>query len=159
MTINIPSDVFSKYEEFADAMIADFGVACKLVYIEQVQEITESVPRAKQRRTMDIQDRNDPAGFARGSDTYKTVENTENITLRVYWNKKDWVKIGDLNLPDGAIQTIGYLTDLTKINKAASLIVNSDNDGYREFRFVKAAEPTPWGLQKDRYCVCHWKRE
>ena len=89
MAISIPSTVFTKYKEFADAMIADFGVNCKLVYTEQVEEISEDVPRVKQRRSMNIQDRNDAAGFARGSKKFKTVENTEDIKLRVYWNRKD----------------------------------------------------------------------
>jgi hypothetical protein len=135
MAISIPSTVFTKYKEFADAMIADFGVNCKL------------------------QDRNDAAGFARGSKKFKTVENTEDIKLRVYWNRKDWVKVGEIDIPDGAIQTIGYLSDFTSINKAKALIVNSDIDGYREYRFIKAAEPFPWGFKQDRYMVCFWTRE
>lgn len=159
MAISIPSTVFTKYKEFADAMIADFGVNCKLVYTEQVEEISEDVPRVKQRRSMNIQDRNDAAGFARGSKKFKTVENTEDIKLRVYWNRKDWVKVGEIDIPDGAIQTIGYLSDFTSINKAKALIVNSDIDGYREYRFIKAAEPFPWGFKQDSYMVCFWTRE
>jgi hypothetical protein len=159
MAISIPSTVFTKYKEFADAMIADFGVNCKLVYTEQVEEISEDVPRVKQRRSMNIQDRNDAAGFARGSKKFKTVENTEDIKLRVYWNRKDWVKVGEIDIPDGAIQTIGYLSDFTSINKAKALIVNSDIDGYREYRFIKASEPFPWGFKQDRYMVCFWTRE
>jgi hypothetical protein len=159
MAISIPSTVFTKYKEFADAMIADFGVNCKLVYTEQVEEISEDVPRVKQRRSMNIQDRNDAAGFARGSKKFKTVENTEDIKLRVYWNRKDWVKVGEIDIPDDAIQTIGYLSDFTSINKAKALIVNSDIDGYREYRFIKASEPFPWGFKQDRYMVCFWTRE
>lgn len=158
MAINIPSTVFTKYQEFADGMISNFGINCQLVYTEKVEEITESVPRVKQRRSLNIQNRNDPAAFARGSKKYKTVENTEDIKLRVYWNRKDWVKIGEIDVPDGAIQTIGYLTDLPKVNKAKSLIVNTDVSGYERYDFVKTAEPFPYGLQQNRYFVCFWSR-
>lgn len=156
--VSIPSGVFTKYNEFADAMIADFGVNCQLVYTEKIEEISESIPRPKQRRSLNVQDRNDSSGFSRGTKKYKTVENTENIKLRVYWNKKDWIKIGDIDVPDGSIQTIGYLTDITKINKAKALIVNTDVDGYEEYRFEKTAESFPWGFKQNRYVVCFWSR-
>ena len=158
MAITIPSAVFTKYQEFADGMISNFGITCQLVYTEKIEEITDTVPRAKQRRSLNVQDRNDPAGFARGSKKFKTIENTEDITLRVYWNKKDWVKVGEIQIPDGSIQTIGYLTDLPKLNKAKALIANKDVNGYEEYRFVKAAEPIPYGLQQNRYVVCFWSR-
>lgn len=158
MAINIPKAVFDKYKEFADAMISDFGVTCKLVHLDQIQEISENVPRAKQKRSLSIQDRSDPTAFARGSKKFKTVETTEDITLRVYWGKKDWIKVGDIDVPDGSVQTIGYLSDITRINKAKSIIINSDNDGIKEYTFVKAAEAFPFGFKKDRYAVCFWKR-
>ena len=124
MAITIPSAVFTKYQEFADGMISNFGITCQLVYTEKIEEITDTVPRAKQRRSLNVQDRNDSAGFARGS----------------------------------KIQTIGYLTDLPKLNKAKALIANKDVNGYEEYRFVKAAEPIPYGLQQNRYVVCFWSR-
>ena len=158
MAITIPSAVFTKYKEFADGMISNFGVTCQLIYTEKIEEISESVPRPKQRRSLNIRDRNDTAGFARGTKKYKTTENTEDITLRVYWNKKDWVKIGEIQVPDGSIQTIGYLSDLPKLNKAKALIANKDVSGHEEYRFVKAAEPLPYGLKQDRYVVCFWSR-
>ena len=96
MAITIPSDVFAKYKEFADGMISNFGVTCQLIYTEKIEEISESVPRPKQRRSLNVGDRGDSAGFARGTKKYKTVENTEDITLRVYWNRKEWVKIGEI---------------------------------------------------------------
>ena len=158
MAITIPSDVFAKYKEFADGMISNFGITCQLIYTEKIEEISESVPRPKQRRSLNVRDRGDSAGFARGTKKYKTVENTEDITLRVYWNRKEWIKIGEMEVPDGSIQTIGYLSDLPKLNKAKALLVNKDPQGYEEYRFVKAAEPFPYGLKQDRYVVCFWSR-
>jgi hypothetical protein len=159
MAINIPETVFSKYEEFADAMIADFGVSCTLIYTDEVESISDSVPQVKQRRSMNIQDRNDPAAFARGTSTFRTVESTESITLRVYRTPKDFIKVSNMVVPDGAIQTIGYLSDLTKINKAKAAIMDAGLAGHEEYRYVKTGEPAPFGFKHRRYIVCYWKRE
>lgn len=159
MAISIPETVFAKYEEFADAMIADFGVSCTLIYADKVETISDSVPQVKQRRSMNVQNRNDPAAFARGSSTFRTVESTENITLRVYRTPKDFIKIGNIDVPDGSIQTIGYLSDLTKINKAKAIIMDAGLAGHEEYRYIKTGEPAPFGFKHRRYIVCHWKRE
>ena len=158
MAITVPSAVFTKYQEFADGMISQLGIVCQLVYTEKIEEITDSVPQVKQRRSLNIQDRNDPAAFARGSKKYKTTETLEDITLRVYWNKKEWAKLGAIDIPDGSIVTIGYLTDLPKINKSKALIVNKNAKGHEEYRFIKSAEPFPYGLQQSRYMTCVWSR-
>ena len=55
---------------------------------------------------------------------HKAVETTEDITLRIYWNRKFWVDIGiPIDIPDGSIQTISYMTDLEK-KEAKYLIPN-----------------------------------
>ena len=92
--VTIPSGVFTKYTEFADAMLASsgFGVSCKLVYTEKIQVIDKTVPNLKQRKVMNLQNTSANSGFKRGETSFKTVENTEDITLRFYWNKKDFKK-------------------------------------------------------------------
>jgi hypothetical protein len=158
MAISIPSGIFEKYEEFADAMITHFGTPCKLLYADKIEVATETVDHVKQRRTMNIRDTNTPGGFGRGGTTYKTIEAEEDITLRVYYTAKDWKKIGNFDLADGSIMCIGYLTDLPKINKAHTLIVNTNAEGYEDYRFEKAGEPFPWGFRHTRYVVSTWKR-
>lgn len=154
---DIPSEVFDKYEEYADAMITHFGIPCKLLYVTRVAETTPAVDHPKQRRTMRP---NPPApgGFGKGNTTFKNVETEEDITLRVYWTEKEWKKIGKFDLPDGSILCIGYATDLPKLNKADQLIVNTNMEGYEDYRFEKAAEPRPWGLRQRRYVLSIWKR-
>jgi hypothetical protein len=159
MAISIPSGVFTKYKEFADEMITSFGVSCSLIYTHQVEVITESVPTVKQRRSLNIQNRNESAGFSRGSSTFKTVENTDTLTMRVYRNKKDFIKIGQIDVPDGAIQTISYLSDLPKLNRAIALITDTQLSAHETYRYVKVSEPVPHGLEHDRYIICLWKRE
>jgi hypothetical protein len=157
--VSIPEKAFTKYKEFVDEMITSFGVSCDVVYTHQVEVISESVPTVKQRRSLNIQNRNEPAGFSRGTSTFKTVENTDTIKMRVYRSKKDFIKIGQIDVPDGAIQTISYLSDLPKLNRAVALITDTHLAGHETYRYVKIGEPAPHGLQHSRYIVCLWKRE
>ena len=156
--VSIPSGVYTKYKEFADEMITSFGVNCDLIYTHEVEVISDSVPRVKQRRGLSVQNRNDPAGFSRGTSTYRTVEATDTVKLRVYRSKKDFVKISGFEVPDGAIQTIGYLSDLTKINRAIALVTDTELAGHDTFRCTRIAEPFPHAFKHDRYIVCFWGR-
>jgi hypothetical protein len=155
----IPSGVFTKYAEFADAMLASsgFGVSCKLVYTEKIQTIDQTVPEIKQRKLMNLQDTSPDSGFKRGTTSFKTIENTEDITLRVYWDKKDFKKFGNIEVPDGSVMTIGAYSDLIKINRAKALLINTDKTGNTEWRFTKSSEPTLHGLD-NHYFMCFWSR-
>lgn len=155
----IPSQLFTKYAEFADAMLATsgFGVNCKLVYTEKIQVIDDVVPNLKQRKLMNLQDTSPDSGFKRGDTSFKTVETTEDITLRVYWDKKDFKKFGNIEVPDGAIMTIGAYADLQKLSRAKALIIETAKTGHVEWRFVRSAEPTLHGLDQN-YVMCFWSR-
>tara|TARA_Y100001973_G_C5130454_1_gene297462 strand:- start:64 stop:390 length:327 start_codon:yes stop_codon:yes gene_type:complete len=97
--------------------------------------------------------------YKRQNKTVQEVEKTEDITLKVYWDSKNWSKIGgDLVIPQGSIQTIFYATDLDKIMRAKELIVHKDIKSLQEMRFKKIHEPFPMGLQQKRYFGCFWER-
>lgn len=157
--VTIPSGVFTKYAEFADAMLASsgFGMSCKLVYTDKIQVIDSSVPEIKQRKLMNLQNVSPQSGFKRGETSYKTVETTENITLRVYWDKKDFKRFGNIEVPDGAVMTIGAYADLSKINRANKLLLNTDRTGHVEWSFTKVSEPILHGLNQN-YFMCFWGR-
>jgi hypothetical protein len=157
MAITIPSGVYTKYEEVADLMISEFGVTCTLSYVTKVETTAHSIPHAKQQRTMNIGDRSAPTAFGRGTTTYKEEEMTADITMRVYWTKKEWRKIASMSLADGAIMCLGYLSDLSAINRATKMKVAVATDD-ETYEFVKAAEPFPWGFKKRRYLVSFWER-
>jgi hypothetical protein len=56
-----------------------------------------------------------------GGSTFKENVTTNIIRLRVYFSKRDWVKIGNIVLPAGSIQVIGAITDLAKFRAATSV--------------------------------------
>lgn len=155
----IPSDVFTKYAEFADAMLASsgFGTACKLLYTEKIQTIDNVVPEIKQRKLMNLQKTSPNSGFKRGTSSFKSVEHSEDITLRVYWDKKDFKRFGNINVPDGSVMTIGTYANLEKINRAEALLINTGQTGHVEWKFTKTSEPTLHGLN-NKYFMCFWGR-
>jgi len=158
--VTLPTGVYAKYDEFATEMLngtTGFGVQCQLVYTDKIEVVTEAVPTFKQKRVMNIQKINPDSGFGRGTKKFKTVENTENITLRIYWDEKDFKKYGNINMPDGSIMAIGNYSDLAKMRKAAFLLVQTAKTGHAQWKFEKAAEPTVHGLNKS-YLMSYWKR-
>lgn len=157
MAYTIPSGVFTKYAEYADAMLAGFGTTCKLVYVDKIEVVTDTVPTIQQKKIMNLQSMGNDNAFRRGSVSYKTVENTEEITLRTYWSKKDFKKIGHIELPDGGVMCIGNYSDLPKIQKASFLLIETDKTGHQPWKFEKAAEPMIFGLDNN-YLVTYWKR-
>jgi hypothetical protein len=104
----IPSGVFTKYAEYADCMLGldGFGTQCKLVYTDKIEVIDNAVPDFNQKRVFDLQKTNPSSGFGRGSRKFKTVETTEDIVLRVYWDEKDFKKFGNIQMPDGSVMRI-----------------------------------------------------
>jgi hypothetical protein len=134
-----------------------FGIECQLVYTDKIEVITESVPAFKQKRVMNVQNVNPDSGFGRGTKKFKTVETTENITLRIYWDQKDFKRYGNVNIPDGSVMAIGNYSELAKIRKAAFLLIQTAKTGHAQWKFEKAAEPTVHGLDHN-YLMSYWKR-
>lgn len=152
----IPQAVFNKYGEFVDHMTDDFGITCTLIYAEQVEIVSNTLPTFKQKKTMDLR-KSASQDFARGDVEYKTVETTENVTMRVYFDKKDFKKFGNINLPDGSIICYGKLNIFDKITKASYLKVLDTELRFQDYKFEKAAEPTIHGLNAN-YFISYWKR-
>ena len=157
--VTIPSILFTKYAEFADAMLSSsgFGVQCKLIYTDRIDTVATSIPSIKQKKSMNLQSLSPTNGFSRGDSDFKTVETTEDIVLRVYWTQKDFKKFGNIQVPDGSIMTIGNYADLIKVNRAKAIEIHSDQTGHVAWRFTKLGEPTIHGLDSN-YFTCFWVR-
>lgn len=166
MAINIPDAVFTKYKELADAMISTFGILCTLVYPEFRNRCENCITNTIGGRSSNTYRSGGPIPFNRGlvcplcnGRGFKLTENTEDITLRVYWNKKDWVDVDfQVDVPDNFVQTIGYISDLPKLNRCKQIIINKNVSGYETYRFVRASESYPFGLKQDRYVATFWRR-
>jgi len=168
MAINIPSGVFDVYNE----AILLFTRSATLVYPEKKEDCPNCIMNTMgtSNRSVSIYQTGGPYPFDRGMPCpycngkgYKAVEATDSITLRIYWDRKNWVKTGaEINIPDMSIQTIAYMTDLDKIEKAKYLIPSYD--GIEKYdpnaKNEKARISFPQGFKQNntKYVVTFWKR-
>lgn len=159
MPLRIPESVFDKYYDIIDSTINDiFGINCELVFVEQVEEISNTYDNIPPNKSINVHRKND-GDYKREGKTFREVEKKETIKLKVYWDSKSWTKIGNaMVIPDNSIQTIFFASDLDKIMRAKYLLVHKDIADKREFRFVKFGEPFPMGLRQNRYFGCFWQR-
>ena len=160
MPINVPQSVFDKYYDVIDSTFDIFGVMCQLVSIDKIETITYNVNNnLPNRNSVNAHRQVGGGGYDRGTVTVKEVETLTDIKLKVYWDSKQWTGLtGNLVIPDGAIQTIGFMTDLPAVLKAKALIVHKDIKDYKEMRFERVGEHIPLGLKQNRYFACFWKR-
>ena len=158
MAITVPQSVFDKYFEVIDSTFTIFGVTCQLVYIDVIEMLEEEYDNLPTSNSINPHRRVN-TDYNRGNIAYIEVEKIEDITLKVYWDRRGWIKVtNDINVPDGSIQTICFTTDLPKILRAKELIVHKGVKDILEMRFQLAGECYPMGLQQDRYFGCFWER-
>jgi len=168
MAINIPSSVFDTYNE----AVLLFTRTATLVYPEKKEDCPNCIMSTMgvSNRSISIYQTGGPYPFDRGMPCpycngkgYKATEATDSITLRIYWDRKNWVKTGaEINIPDGGIQTIAYMTDLDKIEKCKYMI--PIYDGIEKYdtnaKYEKAGISFPQGFKQNatKYVVTFWNR-
>lgn len=160
MSINIPQAVFDKYNEGIDATIEAFGVVCQLVSVNKVEVITPAPVNNNIPEKNSINAHRVRGGdYERQNKIIKEVEVFTPVKLKVYADPKTWINVaGNIAVPDGTIQTVGYMSDLPKILQAKAMIVHDEIKGYKELRYERMGEYTPTGFKLDRYFSCFWKR-
>lgn len=166
MAINIPSTVFDIYNE----AVLFFARPATLVYPAKREDCPNCVQNTFGTRTgsISIYVPGGPYPFERGMPCpycggrgYKEVEQKDTITLRIYWDKKNFVNVGaPIDVPDMIIQTIGLMTDFDKINKCNYLIPHyGDMDKYVNQKFQRYGQSYPQGFKQNKikYFVTFWK--
>ena len=160
MPISVPDSVFDKYFDVIDSTFDIFGVTCQLVSINKVEEIVNT-PNNNYPNVNTINDHRRGGGTRNipNNKTIKTVEVLTDIKLKVYWDSKQWIGLtSSIQVPDGSIQTIGFMSDLNSVLSAKELIVHKGIKEVKEMRFIRSGEHIPLGLKQNRYFACFWKR-
>jgi hypothetical protein len=157
MPVSIPESVFDKYFDVIDSTFDIFGVTCQLVHIRLEEIPYDPNNNMPDSNDINIHRRHDDQ-FDRSEKSYKEIETLNDIKLKVYWDHKSFVKIGNIAVPENTIQTIGMMKDLQKVLRAKQLIVHKDIKKYKVMRFEREGEHFPMGLRQTRYFGCFWKR-
>lgn len=166
MAVNIPTGVWNF---FNDSLLL-FTRTATLVYPEKKEDCPNCIMSnmGTRNRSVSVYQPGGPYPFDRGMPCpycggkgYKAVEATEDISVRIYWDQKSWIKTGAaINIPNGGIQTIGFITDLEKIEKCKYMIpsYNTHEDYKPNARYEKVGASIPWGFKQNttKYLATFW---
>ena len=83
MSVNIPESVFTKYYDVVDSTFNIFGVTCQLVFIEKVEEISDTFDNIPSKRSINSH-RRDNTIYKKQNKIIKEVEKLEDIKIKVY---------------------------------------------------------------------------
>ena len=161
MTFNVDPSLWEKYYEIVDWMIDDnhIGNTCTLLYPPKRVACSSCQQPVGGGSNVFQHGGSGPFNFPDcpmcGGSGYKNQVVTEDIKLRVYWRRKDWIRVGDSMHVDSAdAQIIGYLSDLPKLKKASELLVCSHQSA-EKIKMKLSGKPVPHGFKKDRYFVAY----
>lgn len=102
-----------------------------------------------------------PCPFCGGAG-YKSIEETLEIAMRIYWDKKLFIKAGPaIDFPHGAIQTITKMIYMPKIELANYMIPKYDGvEEYKPAKFYKIGPSYPQGFKQNpvKYIVTYWSQ-
>jgi hypothetical protein len=92
-----------------------------------------------------------------GGNGYRETEVSDNIQLRIYWNKADWIKIGTtINIADASAMIIGFMADVPKLLNATEIILVREQNELN-CRSVLLGPPYPHGFGRDTYFMAYVK--
>jgi len=162
MTISIPDSVYTTYEEAVDYMIGNFGINCRINYppikIECPNCYYNSLPGVGASNVYRV---DGPYPFTIGlcpycnGEGFKETVTTENIKVRVYFDKKTWNKIlPNIGVKNGDALIIGYMKDTPKFQNMSFIQLATDVEGYGSKNYTLATNILPWGIKKRRYFYC-----
>ena len=168
MAISIPQSVFTTYNE----AVTLFERTAKLVYPEKKENCPNCYldTMGTRTRSVSLYRTGGPVSFERGMPCplcngkgYKIIETTEEISLRIYWERKSWIDVGiPIDFPQGSIQTIANMEDLPKIDRAKYLIPTEYGNiaNYHTMKFTRAGASFPQGFKQNptKYVVTFWER-
>lgn len=159
MTITVPDGLFDKYQEACDFFIDNdnIGRLCTIIYPAKRTECENCIVKPVGASSTSVYRHGGPQPFSFGNcplcggSGYKEVENTDTIRLRIYWTRKEWLKVANsIGIDDADVMVIGYMSDLPKLQRAIEIKLAKDQNE-AEYRCTLAGKPTPWGFGKDRY--------
>lgn len=160
----IPSGFFDRYYEMCDLFINDnhIGKQCTLYFPPVKSECNNCVVNHFGGISTNVYRNGGPAPFQGGcpmcgGNGYREEEVSATIRLRVYHEKKSWVKLSNIVIPDADVMVIGFATDLPNFVRANEIRLITEQN-YVDQRYQLSAEPFLHGFGHSRYFIAYLKR-
>lgn len=166
MTLSVPSGVFTKYQEACDWFINDshIGQICTLIYPPK-KIVCSNCTSLTGSSTSNVYRHGGPAPFRFGNcplcggNGYSEQEVTGSLRMRVYFSRKDWIRISgssSIVTNNADAMGIGFLSDLSNLQKAIEIILVKDEINTK-FRSKLLGSPQPHGFGKNRYFIAFFE--
>lgn len=163
MTISIPQSLFDKWKEVGNYLLENDNFSrVATLYFPPIKEACTSENHFGG-DSANVFLHGGPAPFSFnecvncGGTGFREKEVTSTVRLRTYWNKKNWIKTGNIAIPDAEVQIIGKMSDLPSIRAAIKIHLLSEEKAMDLF-FVMAGEAYPHGFGKDSFFITFLKR-
>lgn len=167
MAINIPNSIFEIYND----AVTLFERSAVLYFPESRQECPNCYLNTMGMggQSMGFYRAGGPEPFDSGLPCphcggagYRSIEETLEIPMRIYWDKKLFMKGGpSIDIPEGAIQTISKLIYFPQLNSCNYIIPKYDGiEEYSPERFFRMGDPYPQGFKQNpiKYIVAYWAK-
>ena len=164
MAINIPESAFAKFNEAVQLFMRTVTV----VYPPKQEDCPNCVKQTFGGRSVNIYTPGGPIPFSTGMPCpycggagVRLREVTENVEMRVYWDKKSFINMGiGVNIPDNSVQTIGYMSDYNKLIRANHIICYFQ-ESEEKVKLSRSGEGYPTGFKQNptQYVVILWERQ
>lgn len=131
---------------------------CPNCYLDTMGTRTRSISRYKASGPMPFTN-GQPCPYCDGKG-YKAVEDTDDITTRIYTDQKSWVnKPVNLRLPQGSLQLITKIEYAQQLKNAKYLIPKYNGlENIQTERYFRAEEiySNSWVLNEQKYVTSYW---
>ena len=165
MGLKLPASVFNVYNDVVKNILEK---KCTIIYPEVREECPNCIlSTLSSGMSISIYKENGPQPFEDGmpcpycnGSGYKAIETTEIIPMRLYWDKKKWYKVSDINIENCSLQTISNMLYLPKLQRCKYLIpANNTIEKHIGTKYQKSTQPIPIGFEQnsDKYCIIMWE--
>jgi hypothetical protein len=163
----LSDDIRQIAEDAISDLIDQLGKDCRLVYPPSMRNCDNCTPDTIGRKSTNRYRDGGPMPFSVGTcpmcnGTSKVAtENSEVIRLLCDWSPSQYTiaKPGNIRIPDGYVETKGYVKDLPKVKKCQEMILQTDIEPYCRYKYTLAGEPVDSGnIVQGKFFVCLWRR-
>lgn len=167
MAFSIPQSVFDKYFTMVDYMIdSSFGINCRIIYPSLKLECENcyfntlpGVGASNVYRPGGPQPFDDNICPYCNGLGFKIQESSEIIKVRAYFDAKTWAKFNPrIGIKNGDAVIIGHIRDMPKFQNMAFIQLDTDIEGYANWKYILSKEITPWGFKRTHYFTTNVSR-
>lgn len=166
----LDAETLATVENGIDSLIHQLGKDCKLIFEGDKQVCNNCIFDSANNRSSNKYNGVGPTPFTTGKcpvckgagflpGTQTTVDYAKFL---IDWQPKPWNFVdpnAGIKVPQGLVQTKGFVADLPKVLQAKYLVVDYTNATLIQNKFVRWGEPVLQGnIVKSKYFICFWQR-